>query len=153
MRRHGELEALILPVVTGFGCTWWGLQYFPQGKKSLLRLYIDKPGGVTLEDCERVSRQVDALLGVEGPLQGDYTLEVSSPGIDRVLFTAAQCEQFLGKEVSVRLRVPMDGKRNFKGKLQRVDGESVCILLEGTEAKEIVFSFTEIDEARLVPKW
>jgi ribosome maturation factor RimP len=150
MRRYEELEKVILPIVSGFGYTWVGLQYFPQGKRSILRLYIDKPGGITLDDCERVSRQVDAVLNVENTIKGDFTLEVSSPGIDRILFTAAQCEEYIGKDISVRMNVPIEGRRNFKGKLQSVQNDRLCILSEG---KEITLSFIDISEARLVPEW
>lgn len=150
MRRYEELEKVILPIVSGFGYTWVGLQYFPQGKRSILRLYIDKPGGVTLDDCERVSRQVDAVLEVENPIKGDFTLEVSSPGIDRILFTVAQYEEYIGKDISVRMNVPIEGRRNFKGKLQSVQNDNICILSEG---KEITLSFIDISEARLVPEW
>jgi len=153
MRRHEALEKVILPVVNGFGYQWVGLQYFPQGKKSILRLYIDKPGGIMLEDCAEVSRQVDAVLGVENLIKGEYTLEVSSPGLDRLLFTPAQCAEFIGRKVSIRLVAPMEGKRNFKGDLQSVKDDALCILTEGTDRKEITLSFTDIDEARLVPEW
>lgn len=151
MRRFEALEKLIQPIVSGFGCTWVGLQYFPQGKKTLLRLYIDKPpGGVTLEDCEQVSRQVDAVLAVEDLVKGEYTLEVSSPGLDRILFSVEQCEAYIGREVSVRLGIALEGRRNFKGQLVGVNGDNLRVLSEG---KEIVFSFIDIDEMRLVPNW
>lgn len=150
MRRHAELEKVIVPIVNGFGFTWVGLQYFPQGKRTILRIYIDKPGGVTLDDCTQVSRQVDAALSVEDLLKGDFTLEVSSPGVDRILFTAAQCETFIGKGISIRLSVPIEGRRNFTGTLQSVQDDRICV---DSENRVITLSFTDIEEARLVPEW
>lgn len=151
MRKFEALEKVIQPIVNGYGCTWVGLQYFPQGRKTLLRLYIDKqPNGVSLEDCERVSRQVDAVLAVEDLIKGEYTLEVSSPGLDRLLFNVEQCQAYIGKEVAVRLGISLMGQRNFKGQLAGVEGDNLRVLVEG---KEVVFSFIDIDEIRLVPQW
>ena len=149
MQRHLELEKIILPVVIGLGYSFVGLQHFSQGKHSTIRLYIDKPNGVTIDDCERVSRQVNAALEVE-PSYQEIMLEVSSPGVDRLLFTPAQFREFVGKEVSIRLRVPVDGKRNYKGILKEVGMESVGIEINEETVK---LSFTDIIEARLVPVW
>lgn len=81
MRQKEALEKMMMPLIEGLGFTWVALQIFTQGKRSILRLYVDKPGGITINDCERVSRQVRAVLEVENPIAGDYMLEVSSPGI------------------------------------------------------------------------
>lgn len=150
MRRHEALETVILPIVNGLGLIWVGLQYFPQGKHSLLRLYVDKLGGVSCEDCKCVSRQVNAVLSVEDLIKGDYLLEVSSPGLDRLLFTLAQCKEHVGKRVAVRLIAPVEGKRNFKGKLQ-VEGEQIGVQLDNNDL--VTFPFIDIEEARLVPEW
>jgi ribosome maturation factor RimP len=149
VQRHVELEKVVLPVVTGLGYQFVGLQQFPQGKHSVIRLYIDKPGGVTIDDCERVSRQVNAALEVEEPYK-EYALEVSSPGVDRLLFTPAQFREFIGKEISIRLRVPVAGKRNYKGILKEVKMDAVSI---GVNEETVVLSFTDMIEARLVPVW
>ena len=134
MRRHAALENLIAPIVGSLGLTWVGLQYFPQGKRSVLRLFIDKPGGLSVEDCGRVSRQVDTVLSVEKPITGEYTLEVSSPGLDRLLFSLEQCHEQIGKIVSVQLVAPKAGARNFKGmdpsKTRRI-GRSLFGILYG----------------------
>lgn len=149
MQRHLELEKIILPVVAGLGYQFVGLQQFSQGKHSTIRLYIDKPGGVTIDDCEKVSRQVNAALEVEAPYK-EYMLEVSSPGVDRLLFTPAQFREFVGKEVSIRLRAPIAGKRNYTGVLQEVRMDAIGI---GVNKETVILSFTDIIEARLVPIW
>lgn len=150
MRQHAALEKLIAPIVDSLGLTWVGLQYFPQGKRSILRLFVDKPGGVSVDDCARVSRQVNAVLSVENPIPGEYTLEVSSPGLDRLLFSVEQCREQIGKMVSIQLVVPKAGKRNFKGRLERVEGSLLTLLMD---TGEVTFVFEDISEVRLVPEW
>ncbi len=145
------LERLIEPIVTGLGYIYVGLQQFPQGKHSLLRLYIDKePNGVSIDDCSLVSRQVGALLEVEAPNFALYTLEVSSPGLDRVLFSPEQFREYLGRQVSIHLTVAMNGRRNFKGIVKDVQNSVICI---ESDNELITLSFTDIHEARLVPEW
>lgn len=144
------LEKVILPIVEGLGYLFVGLQYFQQGRHSMIRVYIDKEGGVNAEDCERVSRQVDAALEVEAPVRGEYLLEVSSPGLDRLLFTPEQFSGYLGKQVAVRLSVPRDGQKNFKGWIQSVDGEDISIRVE---ERILTLPFADIAEARLIPEW
>jgi len=151
MREQAALEKVVSRVVTGLGFTCVGLQYLPQGKYATLRVYVDKPGGITLDDCTQVSRHLNTVLSVEGPLKGEYTLEVSSPGLDRLLFSVAQCEEQIGKRVSIRLMVPMEGKRNFKGTLERIEGERLCIVDENGE--EVMIVFGDIETVRLVPEW
>ena len=139
-------------VVTSLGYTFVGLECLQEGRgRSLIRLYIDKPDGVTLEDCALVSRQVDAVMEVEAPIQGGYTLEVSSPGIDRKLFRPEDFKTYLGSLVKVRLLAKIGDRRNFKGRIHAVEEESVSIMLE--EGTIITFSFADIVEARLVPQW
>jgi ribosome maturation factor RimP len=150
MRRNSALETIVMPVVTGLGYLWVGLQYGTYGKNSQIRLYIDKPGGVTAEDCERVSRQVSAVLSVEGSNYANYVLEVSSPGIDRLLFTIEQCVAQVGKLISARLIVPRLGKRNIKGRLEAVAEDKLSLLVEG---ETVLLSFADIEEARIVPEW
>jgi ribosome maturation factor RimP len=146
----GTLEKLIEPVVTGLGYLYVGLQLYPQGKHSLVRLYVDKPGGVTIDDCTLVSRQVGAVLEVEAPETANYTLEVSSPGLDRLLFKPEQFKEYLGKQVSVHLNVAINGQRNFKGILKDVQDSVISV---ESDKGLMTFSFTDIHEARLLPKW
>lgn len=150
MRRNEALEEIISPVVEGMGYEFVGLQYIPQGKHSLLRLYVDKPGGITIEDCAGLSRQVDAVLSVRSPIRGDYTLEVSSPGLDRLLFTPRQFQAQLGNMISVRIIAPIDGQRNFKGILENADEETVFLRMANDTIR---LKFIDILEARLVPQW
>ena len=152
MQKQATLEKLIEPIVKGLGYDYVGLQLFPQGKHSIIRLYIDKkPGGVTVDDCSQVSRQAMALLEVEAPETAQYSLEVSSPGLDRILFTPEQFREYLGKQVSIHLNVAINGQRNFKGTLKDVQSSVICI--ESSNQELITFSFTDIHEARLIPEW
>ena len=99
-------------------------------KTALLRIYVDSANGVNLDECAKVSRQISAVLDVEDPIQGHYYLEVSSPGIDRPLFTIDQCQGYLGKPVAIRLRVPKAGRRNFTGTLVQVENEQISLQLD-----------------------
>lgn len=145
--RTEQIEALIRPTVEAQGCELWGLQLI-QSKRSILRLYIDKEEGVGIEDCEQVSRQVSRLLDVEDPFRAEYTLEVSSPGMDRPLFTLAQFARFAGHQASIRLRSPYKGQRNFKGVLAGIEGEDV-LLQVGEE--ELLLPIDSIDKANVIP--
>jgi len=150
MRRHVVIEKLVEPTVTALGYQFEGLEYQVQGKYSVLRIFIDKVGGVTVEDCQQVSRHVGALLGVEEVIKAGYNLEVSSPGLDRLLFTQEQFEKQLGKMLSVKLAVARDNKKNYTGTLQEVSNEEI-ILTAGVETVKL--SLAEVDEARVVPQW
>ena len=148
--KHGQLENLLAPVVKSFGCELWGLDFFSQGKRSLLRLYIEKPGGVSLEDCERVSRQVSSILDVEDPIAKGYTLEVSSPGMDRPLFNLEQYRAYIGSEISLRLRTPFEGRRKFTGVLHAIEDDEV-VLQVGED--EYLLPFELIEKANVVPNF
>ena len=115
-----QVAQLVSPTVEALGLQLWGIEHTSQGKYSVLRIFIERETGVTIEDCEQVSRQVSAILDVEDPIAGEYTLEVSSPGTDRLLFTVEQFQQYCGEEVDIRMRSPLDGRRKFKGILQDV---------------------------------
>ena len=110
-----NMQRPIESAVQGLGYELVGVEYLPQGRRSLLRVYIDTPGGVTVDDCERVSHQVSGVLDVEDPIRGQYVLEVSSPGLDRPLFTAEHFQRFAGSRVRLRTSPPLDGRRNFSG--------------------------------------
>ena len=116
--RLDQLHDLVQPSVEAMGVELWGVEYLSQGRRSMLRIFIESDKGITVDDCERVSRQVSGVLDVEDPIAGEYTLEVSSPGADRMLFTLDQYQRFIGEQVSVRLRAPFDWRRNFKGLLK-----------------------------------
>jgi ribosome maturation factor RimP len=128
-----ELEEIIRPIAEGLGCIFWGVEFLNQGRHSILRIYIDKAEGIDVEDCSAVSRQVSGVLDVEDPIQGNYTLEVSSPGWDRPLFRLEQFAAYPGETVQVRLRSPFMGRRNFKGLLKGVEGDEVVVQVDEDE--------------------
>lgn len=157
--KASEITGLLTPTVEALGLELLGLEYLPAPGGAVLRLYIDVPaaqgeGGeqaqVTIEDCERVSREVSAQLDVEDPISGNYTLEVSSPGVDRPLFTPAQFARFAGESAKVNLKLPQDGRRRLQGRIVRVEGATVVFEVDG---RELAVSVDSIDKARLVPDW
>lgn len=150
MAQAEKLEQLIEPAIVALGYELVGVEYKPQGRHSLLRVYIDKPEGITVEDCERVSHQVSGILDVEDPIQGQYTLEVSSPGLERPLFRPAHYERFAGSQVQLRLKVPVEGRRKFKGRLVALRGDAAALEVDGIER---VFPLADIEHAHVVPDW
>ena len=138
---------LIDTTIQALGLELWGVELLQQGKYSLLRIYIEREEGVTIEDCEKVSRQVSALLDVEDPIAGEYTLEVSSPGMDRPLFSIEQYSQYVGSEVDLKLRRPLDGRRKFKGLIKTVSGDIVGLTVDGSEYD---LEFSDIEKASIV---
>ena len=151
MRKVNSSEVLITELigttVQALGLELWGVELLQQGRYSLLRVYIEREEGVTIEDCEKVSRQVSALLDVEDPIAGEYTLEVSSPGVDRPLFSIEQYAQYVGSEVNLKLRRALDGRRKFKGQIIKVSGDIVGLLVEGTEYD---LEHSDIEKASIV---
>lgn len=148
--KQTQLEVLLEPIVNALGCEFWGLDYLAQGRKSVLRLYIEKADGVLVEDCEKVSRQVSATLDVEDPIQGEYTLEVSSPGMDRPLFKLEHFQNFVGEDVAIRLRLAFEGRRKFKGRLQGVENDEIVLIIDN---EEYLLPFELIDKANIVPRF
>lgn len=144
-----SLQQLLAPVVAGLGLEFVGLDYVPRGAQSLLRVYIDSPEGVTVDDCERVSHQVSGVLEVEDPIKSRFVLEVSSPGLDRPLFTPEHYARFVGQSIKVRLRVPAEGRRNFTGFLTHVGKDGITVEVDG---QVLVLTFEQIERARLVPR-
>lgn len=143
-----ELERLIEPTVVNLGYELSDLELRLGGRDGLVRVFIDKPDGVDLTDCEIVSRQLSAVLDVEDPLPGHYTLEVSSPGLDRKLTKPSHFQRFLGETVRVKLRFPLDGRRNFRGTLSAADDEKIEIEVDG---KSYRLEIVAIESARLIP--
>ena len=144
------LRQLIVPAVEALGFELWGLEYQSQNRQALLRVYIDGPDGVTVDDCAAVSRQISAVLDVEDPIAGEYTLEVGSPGMDRPLYTLEQFRQYLGESVKLRLRSAFEGRRNFNGELRAVEGDEI-VLLVGDH--EYVLPVEWIEKANLIPRF
>lgn len=145
-----QLQALLAPVVEALGYECWGLEFLSQGRHSLLRVYIDKAEGILIEDCEAVSRQVSGVLDVEDPISGEYTLEVSSPGMDRPLFTLEQFARFVGEQVKIKLRVPFERRRNFQGVLRGVEEQDVVVLVDD---HEYLLPIDSIDKANIIPRF
>ena len=143
-----QLIAMLAPAVEAVGFELWGLDFFQQGRHSVVRLYIDGPEGVGVDDCAVVSHQVSGVLDVEDPITGEYTLEVSSPGWDRPLFTLAQFARFAGSTASVRLASPLNGRRKFRGVVQKVTDAEVELLVEGAA---VLIPFAAIDKANIEP--
>ncbi|MFP4683569.1 MAG: ribosome maturation factor RimP [Ectothiorhodospira sp.] len=139
---------MVRPVVTGMGYELWGLEYRVQGHSALLRLFIDAPDGVTLDDCAAVSDQVSGLLDVEDPIPVPYRLEVSSPGLDRPLFEQAHYERYQGETVRVRTAWPVEGQRNFRGVIRSVDQDGVELEVDG---RWVRLPLEAVTRARLVP--
>jgi len=137
------------PAILALGYELVGMEYLRQGGRGLLRIFIDSERGITLDDCERVSHQVSGILDVEDLIREQYVLEVSSPGMDRPLFTAEQFRRFAGRMVKIRLVSPVGGQRNFKGVLQGVDDGKVVIA--GND-REVSLPLEKIDKANLVPE-
>jgi ribosome maturation factor RimP len=145
-----ELERLIEPAVEQLGYELSDLEFKPGGRDGLVRVFIDKPDGVDLTDCEIVSRQLSAVLDVEDPLPGHYRLEVSSPGLDRKLTKPEHFQRFLGEPVRVKLRFPVDGRRNFRGALRAADAEHIEVEVDGESHS---LQIATIESARLIPSF
>ncbi|QXO17856.1 MULTISPECIES: ribosome maturation factor RimP [Vibrio] len=142
-------EMLEAPVVAS-GYELVGLEFVRAGQHSTLRIYIDHENGITVDDCAEVSRQVSAVLDVEDPISVVYNLEVSSPGLERPLFTAAHYEQFKGHEVSIVLKMAVGNRRKWKGEILGADGETINVKVDGQEEH---FALSNIAKANLIPKF
>lgn len=147
-RATDKIWDCVEPVVTGLGYDFVGAEYGQAEGGMTLRVYIDKEGGVLLDDCAVVSNQLSAVLDVEEPIQSQYVLEVSSPGVDRPLFRAADFARFEGQEIRLRSYKAIMGRRNFRGLIKGTEEEQVLVEVDG-EIYEIPFS--AIEQARLIP--
>ena len=146
-----ELKELLEPTINSLGLELLGIEFLPSLGNAMLRIYIDAPERlVAIEDCEAVSREVSASLDVNDPIASQYTLEVSSPGIDRPIFSLAQFAKLIGEQVKVSLSLPQDGRRRLQGIVTAITDDSVCLQCDG---KEFVVAFNNVDKARLVPDY
>ena len=146
-----KLQALIEPLVETMGYELVLLEFSPHKGSALVRLFIDAPGGITLGDCERVSREVEGVLDVEDPIPQNYRLEVSSPGMDRPLVKPAHFERFVGHVAKVQLVAPKAGRRKFLGVLKGLQEGQV--VLDTADAGKVMLKLDEIERARLVPDY
>jgi len=144
-----RFHEMLAPSVAALGCELLGVQVSRGPRHSVLRIYIDKPEGITLDDCEKVSHQISGVLDVEDPIEGEYSLEVSSPGVDRPLFLEQHYQRFAGHRVRIRLSVPVSGRRNLVGTLVAARQGDVVVELEG---EQLALPLEQIAQARLVPE-
>ena len=162
------LQDLITPAVQACDVELWGIEFIPQGKRSLLRIYIDKDvaendeptinedgevelgRGIGVQDCVRVTQQVGAILDVHDPISGEYALEVSSPGWDRPFFQLAQLEKYIGQQVALRLIAAVENRRKFQAKLVAVDLENEMIQVEVEKQQLLEIDSNNIDKANLI---
>ncbi|MDR2011795.1 MAG: ribosome maturation factor RimP [Rhodanobacter sp.] len=146
-----ELTGLLEPAIGDLGLELVGIEFGPGAGGSLLRVYIDaSERGVTIDDCERASREISALLDVNDPVAGRYTLEVSSPGLERPLFTPEHFARFSGAVAKVVVNLPIDGRRRFQGTIQSVEGVHITVMQDGVP---VVIAHANIAKANLVPDY
>ena len=145
-----NLQEMLQGAVEDLGCELWGIECQRAGRFMTVRLFVDKEGGVTVDDCADVSRQVSAILDVEDPIADKYNLEVSSPGLDRPLFTLPQFERYIGQDIAVYLRIPVMERRKWQGKLERIENDMVTLIVDGQEQ---VLVFGNIQKANVVAKF
>ncbi|OOF51908.1 ribosome maturation factor RimP [Rodentibacter genomosp. 1] len=145
-----NLKEMLEGAVEDLGCELWGIECQRAGRFMTVRLFIDKEGGVTVDDCADVSRQVSAILDVEDPITDKYNLEVSSPGLDRPLFTLEQYERYISQDIAIHLRIPVMDRRKWQGKLERIENDMLILTVDGQEQ---VFVFGNIQKANVVSKF
>ncbi len=148
--RQQALTELIAPIVEALGCELWGVESLSQGRYTVVRIYIDKDSGVSLEDCEKVSRQVSSLMDVEDPIAGQYTLEVSSPGMDRPLYTLEHFQRYVGETVQVKLSRTFEKRKKINGRLVAVENDEVVVQVDD---EQYVLPIEWIEKANIVPQF
>jgi len=148
---RSDLQALLAPVVEDLGYELVGVEFHPHSRNGLLRLYIDAERGITVDDCARVSEQVSGVLDVEDPIRGHYTLEVSSPGLDRPLFEPSHYQRFAGRRARLQLRRPLLERPGMRltGTLMGIEGNALVVEVDG---QHLAIPVADIDKARLVPE-
>ena len=143
-----DLGEIFKPIVESFGCELWGIDFNNSGRSRLLRIYIDKTERpIDVKDCEKVSRQISGVLDVEETISGDYVLEVSSPGIDRPLFSIDQFKMYIGSKISLKSRIQKEGRRKFNGVLKKVDAQNIEVEVGKVD---YVFPHSNIESANLI---
>lgn len=147
--KESRLTELLAPTVESLGFELWGLELLSPNRRPTLRLFIEGENGVTVDDCAKVSRHVSSVLDVEDPIQGEYTLEVSSPGVDRLLFKPAQYSLYVGEPIEVKLRFPFEGRRKFRGWLMGLENEDVVVRMDD---HEFLLPLKQVDRARVQPR-
>ncbi len=153
MSREELIENLLKPTVLEMGFIWWGLEYHHNSVNSILRIFVDKKeGGISIDEIVSITEALNPLLDVENPINNAYTFEVSSPGLDRPLFTVEQYRLYLGRKIKLSTKTAIEGQRKFSGLLKEVNDD--FLVLQFPKAKEITelkISFKDIDKCRLEP--
>lgn len=147
--KESRLTELLAPTVESLGFELWGLELISPNRRPTLRVYIEHEAGVTVDDCAEVSRHVSGVLDVEDPIQGEYTLEVSSPGVNRLLFLPEQYARYIGEPIEVRLRFPFEGRRKFRGWLMGLDNDDVVVRIDD---HEFLLPLGSVERARVEPR-
>ena len=145
-----DLVTMLTPAVEMLGFELHGLEFVQAGRHSTLRVYIAHEDGISVDNCADASRQISAILDVEDPITNEYDLEVSSPGVDRLLFKQDHYEQAQGEEVQLRTKLPQDGRRNFKGDLIAVTSDMITLSSDGTEH---LIMLSNIERANIIAKF
>lgn len=145
-----KLTEMLRPSVEQVGKELLGVEFISAGNNSILRLFIDHENGIDVDDCAEVSRQVGAILDVEDPISSEYSLEVSSPGVDRPLFDLAHYEAVIGETVEIKLSIPLNGRRKFKGLLEAIENDTLVVVVDGIDYE---LAYSNIDKANLVAKF
>ena len=145
-----SLNEMLTAPVEALGYEFVGVEFIRAGKNSVFRIFIDSESGIVVDDCALVSRQVSAILDVEDPIKEEYTLEVSSPGVDRPLFTIEHYQQFVGEEIKVKLKMPVNGAFNMKGKIVSVENKMITLNFAG---EILTLSFDNIRKANIVAQF
>ena len=148
MSKINQLTDMLRPAVEAVGFELWGLEYHSAGRHSVLRVFIDHENGIDVDDCAEASHQISGVLDVEDPISSEYNLEVSSPGMDRPLFTPEQFERYIDEGVSVKLHAPVNKRRKWSGQLTAVENGEIHLLVDG---EAITFSHSLVEKANLVP--
>lgn len=147
---HSKLEELIEPLVQSLGYIYWGIELVLGGNKPTLRVFVDADKGITVDECGDISREIGATLDVANVPEGEYILEVSSPGLDRILFTLDQCRKMKGSEVTVVLVSAIEGRRRYKGELVDVQDDAIII---GDADTQLRIPFHKAKRIRVVPQF
>ena len=129
----GTVRELVAPVADSLGFMLWDVEYLKEGADMILRITIDKPEGIDIEDCEKMARAIDPIIDEADPIEVSYKMEVSSPGIERVLSRPEHFEACMGEKIEVKLYAPVDGKKQIVGILAAADDKTVTVDVDGSE--------------------
>ena len=144
MRR---IHDLIEPTIQALGLELWACELHQNNNHALLRVYIDRESGVTLDDCTQASREIGAILDVEDPIKNRYELEISSPGLNRTLFTLSHFQKYIGSEVKIKLRSAISNRKQFEARIEKIENDSVFLVVEN---EIISVTLGEIQKANVV---